>query len=212
MYNTHVESPSTMTVAQRRAIFEQNIKAEGQPQKKKLITTTTVTVTLTKSSPVIVNSLPTTSTTTVSNKSSVSTDNVNSSTITLTANKYCDATVNTNTAAATSTTTITNNENIIDTINTPPRNTNCHTLTSPPLRRTHHRSEPRYSGNSSMTRHTWTPPCIKNVLLKKQLIDDLNDEPLQIHNNMATSSPLDTSVKSPAGQIIIVLQNNLVSN
>lgn len=89
-------------------------------------------------------------------------------------------------------------------------------LSTPPSRRgTRPRMSPAVaaasiSNLSTQKRRAWTPPCIKNVLLKKQLHKELDDEEQKtpegeiMANVVATSSPLDTPVISPAGIIIIL--------
>lgn len=91
-------------------------------------------------------------------------------------------------------------------------------LSTPPSRRgTRPRMSPAvaaaFNGNLSIqNRRAWTPPCIKNVLLKKQLHKELEDEPQKTPEGeimataVATSSPLDTPVISSAGMIIILFK------
>lgn len=147
---------ATLTVAQRRALFEKNIAATQQ-QNVKPITTTTVTITLSKT-----------------------TDNIASATT---------------------------KENISNEITTPPRHVPCK-ISTPPLRcgtRPPAMASAAISDFSPKKQHPWTPPCIKNVLLKKRLINELDDE--QVCDNdtgAATSSPI-SSTTIPSAGIIITL-------
>uniref|UniRef100_A0A2H8TRJ4 Actin-binding protein anillin n=1 Tax=Melanaphis sacchari TaxID=742174 RepID=A0A2H8TRJ4_9HEMI len=130
-------SSTTLTVAQRRALFEPNIVT--QQQSKKPITTTTVTISLTKTTPATVN---TTTSTTAANEAT--------------------------------------EESAEEVIKTPPRPIP-RSESTPPSRRG---SRPRTSLGASAAsnnliehqRSVWTPPCIKNVLLKKKLINELEDD------------------------------------
>lgn len=167
----------TLTVAQRRALFEQNIAAQHQAKRipsTATTTTTIVTISLTK--------------TTAS--SSVDT------TTTFDQKKLVDFTA--------------------DIMTTPPHSIPC-SKTTPPSRRGSRPRENLFAvtnglkNTSPKQRNTWTPPCIKNVLLKKQLIVEMNEDQRQISENettgtsIATSSPIhDTSVTS-AGMIIFFL-------
>ncbi|XP_026821529.1 uncharacterized protein LOC113559940 [Rhopalosiphum maidis] len=132
---------TTLTVAQRRALFEPNIvnNVVNQQQNKKPITTTTVTISLTKTTPA---SVITKTSTTAANEAT--------------------------------------EESVEDVIKTPPRPIPC-SASTPPSRRG---SRPRTSVDTSTAsnnlteqkRTVWTPPCIKNVLLKKKLINELEDD------------------------------------
>jgi hypothetical protein len=162
---------TTLTVAQRRALFEPNIvnNVVNQQQNKKPITTTTVTISMTKTTPAT----------------------VNTKTSTTAANEATE-------------------ESVEDVIKTPPRPIPC-SASTPPSRRG---SRPRTSlGTSTASnnlteqkRTVWTPPCIKNVLLKKKLINELeNDEQLSDNSTKnkvgLKSSPFD---KYSPGTIIIL--------
>lgn len=163
-------SAATLTVAQRRALFEQNVAAQ---QNQKPTTTTVVKISLAKTSPVL------------SSKAK---------------------------------TTLVEEENNVPVANTvittPPRPIPC--VSTPPSRRgTRPRISPAIaalglSESSPPRRQAWTPPCIKNVLLKKQLTKELDNEEQTLSENniksttVATSSPIDSSTVSPAGMLIIV--------
>ncbi|XP_008180199.1 uncharacterized protein LOC100572761 isoform X2 [Acyrthosiphon pisum] len=127
---------TTLTVAQRRALFEPNNAT--QQQSKKPITTTTVTISLTKTTPATV-------------------------------------ITKTSTTAANETT----EESVVDVIKTPPRPIPCSASTPPSRRgtrpRTSHGAAAASNNLTEQQRSVWTPPCIKNVLLKKKLINELED-------------------------------------
>jgi len=159
-------TPTSRTVAQRRALFEPNIV--NKQQSKKPITTTTVTISLTKTTPA----------------------NVITKTSTTAANEA-------------------NEESVVDVIKTPPRPIPCSTTTPPSRRGTRPRSS--YSAATASNnfngqqRSVWTPPCIKNVLLKKKLINELDNDEQMSDNSpkdrpVLKSSPFD---KYDSGTIII---------
>lgn len=135
----HSPNPTatTLTVAQRRALFEPNNAT--QQQSKKPITTTTVTISLTKTTPA-----------TVVTKTPTTVDN--------------EAT----------------EESVVDVIKTPPRPIPCSASTPPSRRGTRPRTSfGAAAASNNFTepqRSVWTPPCIKNVLLKKKLINELEDD------------------------------------
>lgn len=156
---------TSLTVAQRRALFETNIVT--QPQIKKPITTTTVTISLTK----------TTSATPIAKTS------------TTVANEE-------------------NEESTEDVLKTPPRPIPCSASTPPSRRGTRPRTSngsgaaAAASNNLTEQQRVWTPPCIKNVLLKKKLVNELEDDEQMPDNNIkdtavVTSSPFDTYKFSP---------------
>lgn len=161
-----------MTVAQRRALFEQNIVT--QKTNNKPTTTTVVTISMTKTTPVV-----STAASTVSEEE--------------------------------------NNEPESEIVETTPPRPIPKSLTTPPSRRG---TRPRMSAviaaatNGTLSpqqRRVWTPPCIKNVLLKKQLNKDLEDDQQTTilgdisGTAVTTSSPLDNQTVSPAGITTIFL-------
>lgn len=154
-------SASSLTVAERRALFEKNIVGYQKPDKKP-VTTTTVTISLTKTTPK-------------------------------------------------TTSTVTNEvPNDSDDIKTPPRPIPSSLSTPPSRRGSRPRASPAFAAASNdfplQQRSTWTPPCIKNVLLKKKLIEEMDND--QIPNDYktgsapATSSPIITNLDSSAGKIL----------
>lgn len=118
------------------------------------------------------------------------------------------------TAAATD--TIATTSEVKNEASTPPRPIPCSASTPPSRQGTRPRISPAIAASSSFSRsdlstpkrQAWTPPCIKNVLLKKKLIDELEDDQMPndidtISNEMATSSPINnTNADSHAGMII----------
>lgn len=164
----------TLTVAQRRALFEQNIAAQHQVKKPSTTNTTIVTISLTKTT---------------------ATSSVDTAT-TCDQKELVDFTV--------------------DRMTTPPHSIP-YSKTTPPSRRGTRPRENLFAATNGLIntspkqRNAWTPPCIKNVLLKKQLIVEMNEDQKQISENettgtnIATSSPIhDTSITS-AGMIIFCL-------
>lgn len=162
----------TLTVAQRRALFEKNIA--GQQQIKKQPSTTIVTISLTKTT--AAPTIDTTLTTVVEEDLSEPTEDV---------------------------------------MTTPPRSIPC-SKTTPPSRRGTRPRENLFTATATLMntspkqRQAWTPPCIKNVLLKKNLIVEIDEEQQQMSErestgtSLATSSPInDTSITS-AGMIILL--------
>lgn len=158
---------STLTVAQRRALFEPNNAT--QQQSKKPITTTTVTISLTKTTPVP--AITKNSTTVVSEATEKSE---------------------------------------VDVTKTPPRPIPCSASTPPSRRGTRPRTSLGAAAASNnlneQQRSVWTPPCIKNVLLKKKLINELEDSE-QIpdkssKDTVGKKSPFD---KYNPGTIIIII-------
>lgn len=158
---------TTLTVAQRRALFEPNNAT--QQQSKKPITTTTVTISLTKTTPATV---ITETSTTAANKAT--------------------------------------EESEVDVIKTPPRPIPCSASTPPSRRGTRPRTNLSAAAASNnltgQQRSVWTPPCIKNVLLKKKLINELEDGEQMPDNSpkdrVGKSSPFD---KFNPGTIIIII-------
>lgn len=106
---------------------------------------------------------------------------------------------------------------ILDKLSTPPRPIPCSASTPPSRRGTRPRISPALaaiaaSSSSDLVaqkHQAWTPPCIKNVILKKKLIDDLEDDQMPNDNDIiskeaATSSPITNAIAdSPAGKIIL---------
>lgn len=164
--NSPNPTATTLTVAQRRALFEPNNAT--QQQIKKPITTTTVTISLTKTTPATV--ITKTSTTAVNEATE---------------------------------------ESVVDVTKTPPRPIPCSASTPPSRRGTRPRTSLSAAAASNnfteQQRTVWTPPCIKNVLLKKKLINELEDGEQKPDN-----SPKDTvGKKSPfdkynSGTIIMI--------
>lgn len=158
---------TTLTVAQRRALFEPNNAT--QQQSKKPITTTTVTISLTKTTPAAV---ITKTSTTATNEAT--------------------------------------EESVVDVIKTPPRPIPCSASTPPSRRGTRPRmSHGAAAASNNLTeqqRSIWTPPCIKNVLLKKKLINELEDGEQMTDNcpkdKVGMKSPFD---KFNPGTIIIII-------
>lgn len=162
---------TTLTVAQRRALFEQNIAA--QQQVKKPITTTVVTISLTK----------TTATKTTNTTATVDVEKGD-------------------------------NEPMLEVTTTPPRPIPCSKTTPPSRRGTRPRESPAavaLEKLSPKSRNAWTPPCIKNVLLKKKLITELDDDQSKMAETettgttVTTSSPINIAAISPAGMIMFLL-------
>lgn len=153
-------SASSLTVAQRRALFEKNIAGNQEPDKKPM-TTTTVTISLTKTTPKI--------TCTATNEVPSNTEGMK----------------------------------------TPPRPIPSSASTPPSRRGTRPRASPALAATSgdylSQQRSIWTPPCIKNVLLKKKLIGELDDDQISNNNKTnlvpATSSPINTNVSSAGNKL-----------
>jgi len=157
---------TTLTVAQRRALFEPNNAT--QQQNKKPITTTTVTISLTKTTPApVITKTSTTATNEATKKSE------------------------------------------IDVIKTPPRPIPCSASTPPSRRGTRPRTSLGAAAASNnlneQQRSVWTPPCIKNVLLKKKLINELEESEKMPDNSskdtVRKKSPFD---KYNPGTIIII--------
>lgn len=162
-------STSSLTVAQRRALFEKNI-AGNQEANKKPITTTTVTISLTKTTPKI---------------------------------------------TSTTTNEVPNNS---EDVKTPPRPIPSSTSTPPSRRGSRPRASPAMVVTPgdfvSQQRSTWTPPCIKNVLLKKKLIEELDDNQISHDNKTtslpATSSPINTNTISSAGNTLLIKKKKII--
>lgn len=105
------------------------------------------------------------------------------------------------------------NEPVLEVMTTPPRPIPCSKTTPPSRCGTRPRGSPAVValGNlSPKPRTAWTPPCIKNVLLKKNLMTELDDNQSKILENektgtiVATSSPVDNTRISSAGMIIVI--------
>lgn len=161
-------TPTTLTVAQRRALFEPNNAT--QQQSKKPITTTTVTISLTKTTPA--KPVLTKTSTTAANEATEESD--------------------------------------VDVIKTPPRPIPCSASTPPSRRGTRPRTSLGAAAASNnlteQQRTVWTPPCIKNVLLKKKLINELEDGEEKRDNSpkdkVGNRSPFD---KFNPGTVIIII-------
>lgn len=143
---------STLTVAQRRALFENNVQ-----QQNKKPTTTTVTISLKKITPAKVE----------------------------------------------------NKKPVAEEVIMPPCSIPSDMLTPPSRCAT----QPQAGSANAITplddvipqRHTWTPPCIKKVMFKKQMVDE-QQQILQDYDKsdvaVVSSSPINTNIVSPAGRII----------
>ncbi|VVC41109.1 PH domain-like [Cinara cedri] len=167
----------TPSVAARRAIFE---KFTAQPQNTKSVSTTNVSVSVPKTTSAIANSSAVRSMNTVENKSSAVTDNANATVVT-------------------PTTEIANDTNMIDTLSKSPKSLKYSHLSmrTPSEYRT-------FGSTSPVNCDTWNPPCIKNVLFKKKSSDTLDtlDNMCDDDGVLATSSPCNTSIESPADKIV----------
>jgi len=110
-------------------------------------------------------------------------------------------------AITTTSTTVANEateESVEDVIKTPPRPIPC-SASTPPSRRG---SRPRigFTAFGANEQRLWTPPCIKNVLLKKKLINEMEDDEQLSEDStkdklVLTKSPFD-KIYNP-GKIIL---------
>lgn len=132
---------------------------------------------------------------------------ITTTTVTISLTKTTPATVVTKTP-----TTVDNEateESVVDVIKTPPRPIPCSASTPPSRRGTRPRTSfGAAAASNNFTepqRSVWTPPCIKNVLLKKKLINELEDDEKMPDNSskdtVGKRSPFD---KYNPGTIIIV--------
>jgi len=133
---------------------------------------------------------------------------ITTTTVTISLTKTTPATVITK-ASSTAANEVTE-ESVVDVIKTPPRPIPCSASTPPSRRgtrpRTSHGAAAASNNLTEQQRSVWTPPCIKNVLLKKKLIKELEDgEIIPTYCTKEMFEMLCPSDKFNPGIIIIII-------
>jgi len=102
---------------------------------------------------------------------------------------------------------------------TPPRPVQSNQLSPPSRRGTRPRESPAAAAlrqSSPTTQNAPTPPRIRNVLLKRKLVEELNDDTITMPDSdttgttVATSSPINNIMISPAGMILLLYMESMI--